>query len=561
MPATRRIPALPACHAAVAIVLSGCALPVENHNQPDRQRIYSDPSTIAASLTGAVRTWVNSRQAGAPALLLSTLADSYTAPWKNFDMFPYSSEPRIAWANVPGGANGDDQEVLERGWYGPYSAMATANDILRAIRGNGVSLDEPGGSQTATRRAETVSVMLQGTVLAMIALNYDSGFVATEETHPTEFITLPVLSRQQLRDTALARFEEAIRLAEANPFTTVPEWLGVGGGPTYTSAQLVQLIRTMAAELLAMAPRNAAENAQVDWARVVALASGGLSVPPAFDFEFVTDWQVPGLYDELRDWSNDITAVRVDNRLAHLLSPNQVHPWPAPNGNPPPVTADRRLGDGTYGPEDNYLDMQGFAATEKAGTDFAWAGKGQIFQANRGTYHSSNIGRHRYDCAVYSNEVTQGRCQVPLYTAAFNDLLWAEGLIRSNGDRGLAAALINKTRVGRGGLPPLTGAEPQDQLLAALQYEQEIEMMDIGPTVFYNRRRIDGLQPMTPRHMPMPFKELDLLRRELYTYGGPDGPDMSAAAAGGGGRIRTVREIYREMEARWWAEVRARRPW
>jgi hypothetical protein len=303
MPATRRIPALPACHAAVAIVLSGCALPVENHNQPDRQRIYSDPSTIAASLTGAVRTWVNSRQAGAPALLLSTLADSYTAPWKNFDMFPYSSEPRIAWANVPGGANGDDQEVLERGWYGPYSAMATANDILRAIRGNGVSLDEPGGSQTATRRAETVSVMLQGTVLAMIALNYDSGFVATEETHPTEFITLPVLSRQQLRDTALARFEEAIRLAEANPFTTVPEWLGVGGGPTYTSAQLVQLIRTMAAELLAMAPRNAAENAQVDWARVVALASGGLSVPPAFDFEFVTDWQtcyrpircIPGL--------------------------------------------------------------------------------------------------------------------------------------------------------------------------------------------------------------------------------------------------------------------------
>jgi hypothetical protein len=59
--------------------------------------------------------------------------------------------------------------------------------------------------------------------------------------------------------------------------------------------------------------------------------------------------------------------------------------------------------------------------------------------------------------------------------------------------------------------------------------------------------------------MPMPYKELDLLRRELYSYGGPDGPDMSALADGGGGRIRNVRDIYREMEAAWWRQVRERR--
>jgi len=543
-----------AVRVAAAAVVAGCSLPVENQNLPDRQRLYSDPATMEASLTGAVRTWINARQAGNPTLTLNTMADSYTAAWLNYRIHLYSSEPRPALDNdptVPGRSS-----VVEAYWYGLYAAMSTANDLLLAIRKNGVTLSSP----AVTRRAETVSVMLQGVALAMIALNYDSGFVATEETKSEDFDGLPVLSRQQLRDTALARFEEAIRLAEANAFTTPPEWLGAVGGPTYTSAQLAQLMRTMGAEVLALLPRNAAENAQADWVRVVSWASRGISGSPSFDFEFITDqpWYQVGIYDEVKDWGNDITTLRVDTRLSHLLSPNQANPWPAPNGNPPPVSADRRVGDGSWGPEDNYLGMQGFAATANAGTDFAWAGEGQIFPAGRGSYHNSNISRHRYDCATWYSE-PPGHCQVPLYTVAFNDLLWAEGLLRSAGDRTLAATLINKTRVGRGGLPALTGAESLEQLLSVLQYEQEIEMMDIGAAVFYNRRRVDGLQPFTPRQMPMPYKELDLLKRELYTYGGPDHPDMSAPVEAGAGAIRNVREINREIEAERWRQARQRR--
>ncbi len=555
MPASRRSPIRVAVRAAAALALAGCSLSVENRNLPDRQRLYSDPATIEASLSGAIRTWVNNRQGGATTMALPTLADSYTSGWNNYCMRFFSAEPRIAWANLPSGCTGP----VESAWYSFYSAMSTANDILLAIRINGLSLDRPGGSQAVTRQAETVSVMLQGIALAMIALNYDSGFVATERTAPEEFSTLPVLSRTQLRDTALARFEEATRLAGANPFSTTPlNWFGVPSGPSYTSAQLVRLMRTVSAEVLALLPRNAAENAQVNWARVATLASQGLSAPPSFDFEFVSDFGQTGPYDDLKTWGNDITTMRVDTRLARLLSPNQRHPWPAPNGNPPPVSPDHRMGDGSYGPENNYIDMQGFAATANAGTDFSWSGLGQLFPAGRGTYHNSNIGRHRYECTTWISGVPGGHCQVPLYTVAFNDLLWAEGLLRSGGDRTLAAALINKTRVGRGRLPALTGAVPVDQLLGALQYEQEIEFMDIGATVFYNRRRVDGLQPFTPRHMPMPYKELDLLRRDLYSYGGADSPDMSAPALVGGGRIRTVREIYREMEAEWWRQVRQR---
>jgi len=551
MPASRRSPIPRAVQIAATVVLTGCSLPVENHNLPDRQRLYADPATIEASLAGAVQTWLNNRQGGATVMTLVTMADSYTSGWNNYCMRWFSAEPRIAWDNITQGCTAP----VEGAWYSFYSAMSTANDILLAIRKNGVKI----GSEAVTRRAETVSVMLQGVVLAVIAVNYDSGFVATEETKSEDFTSLPVLSRQQLRDTALARFEEATRLAQAYPFTTPPEWTGSPGGPTYTSAQLVRLMSTLSAEVLALLPRNAAENAQVDWARVVALASRGLSAAPSFDFEFVSDWSQGGPWDNLKAWGNDVTTIRVDTRVAQLLSPNQQHPWPAPNGNPPPVSADRRMGDGSYGPEDNYLDMQGFAATANAGTDFVWSGLGQLFPSGRGTYHNSNIGRYRYECANWIANVPGDRCQVPLYTIAFNDLLWAEGLIRSGGDRTLAATLINKTRVGRGGLPALTGAESLNQLLSALQYEQDIELMDIGSTSFYNRRRIDGLQPLTPRHIPMPYKELDLLKRELYTFGGTDHPDMSAPVESAVGRIRNVRDIHREMEAEWWRQVRARR--
>jgi hypothetical protein len=114
----------------------------------------------------------------------------------------------------------------------------------------------------------------------------------------------------------------------------------------------------------------------------------------------------------------------------------------------------------------------------------------------------------------------------------------------------LAAQLINNSRVGRGGLTPLTGAEGEAGLLAALHYEQEIEFMGQGGTPFFNRRRIDGLQTGTPRHMPVPAKELDVLVREVYTFGGPGAPDMSLVPTGAGGeRIRSVREIWQGYRA------------
>jgi len=50
--------------------------------------------------------------------------------------------------------------------------------------------------------------------------------------------------------------------------------------------------------------------------------------------------------------------------------------------------------------------------------------------------------------------------------------------------------------------------------------EQDVELIGLGDAVYFNQRRIDGLEPLTPRQMPVPAKELQVLGKPLYTFGG-----------------------------------------
>ncbi len=545
---------------AVVLLSGGCNLDTENPNAPDAGRAFVDPSGLSQLLGGAVRTWVETRGGYFSALVLTTMADNYTASWNNAALRFYSSvgvecPSRCGWSNsatAPEAAGGPN---VEGQWYGNYTVLSSASDVLRAIS-DGLCFDTNCEvDNTLTSRNTTIAKMLQGMALAGIALNYDQGFIVDEETDPSTVATLPFSPREEIRDAAITKLEEAYTEAGVKSWTTPAEWHGVGGGRSYSNEQIQQLIRTMQAELLALFPRNAAENEQVAWAQVATYASEGVSSGAAFDWEFYVDPSgnafsaVP--LDWVKIWGNSIGTMRVDTRVAALLTTNHQHPWPEPNGNPcPTISADRRVGDGSWGPEDDFNGYATIAATANAGTDFACSGV-PIFPAARGQYHQSNLVHIRYNHLAYLGENLPEfdmNGQDPFYTTQMNDLLWAEGLIRS-GNNVLGAQKINNSRVGRGGLPPLTGAESEDALLAALQYEQEIEFMGQGGTPFYNRRRIDGLQPGTPRHMPVPAKELDVLVREVYSFGGPGRPDMYRGGVGGGSSVRSAREIWDQYQA------------
>ncbi len=513
--------------AAALVSFSACGtLDVVNPNEPDAKRALSDPQGVEAIAGGTFRTWFNTNQGMDGAGPLTTMADSYTASWNNYYMRLYSSSirssdgpncigcaPRTYWRNDPSEV---ERTAVEHSWYGYYSALSSANDVVTAIRKNSLVITDAAN----TKMIETVGVLMQGMSMGELSLNYDSAFVVDENS---DLANLKFSHRQVVRDTAVAKLEAAAALAAANAFSTPESWTN---GTSYDNTQIARLARTYAARVLAYYARNGTENAQTNWAKVATLASAGISTGGAFNFQFTGDGGNL-FWDDLKGWSEDLTTERVHTRIAHMLDPvTQADPWPNPNGNPQPNSPDKRLGDGSYGTAADVATWFTTPKTANAGTDFAWSSK-NIFRPARGMYHQSNITHIRYDYASFSDPAgTGGGFGIdPVITSAENDLLWAEGLIRSGGSLLTAANLINNTRVVRGGLPPATPADLAAGLLTKLQYEQDIELIGLGDAVFFNRRRIDGLEPLTPRQMPVPAKELQVLGKALYTFGGTF-PDM-----------------------------------
>jgi hypothetical protein len=552
--------------ALVAVLATGaCDLTIENPNAPDAPRAFVDPSGLQQLLGGAFRTWVETRGDYYGALPMTAMADNYTASWNNAAIRFYNSvgsdcPSRCGWTNSATAPEAAGGPSVESQWYGYYTVLSSANDVIVAIK-NGLCFDDDCATDsTLTTRNKTIAIMMQGMAFAGIALIYDQGFVVDENSDLSNPSAIPFSTRAEVRDSALKKFNTAFALAGALSWNTESEWMGVGAGTVYSNVQIQQLIRTMQAELIAMWPRNGAENAAADWATVATYASQGISSGTPFDWQFYIDvsGRECGL-DCVKTWGNSIGTMRVDTRVAAMITTNHVSPWPSPNGNPCPTTSpDLRVGDGSYGPTDDFNGYSTTAATASAGTDFACSAVA-IFPPARGSYHQSNLQHIRYHALAYRGEdlpTDDGTGQDPFYTTQMNDLLWAEGLLRSGGSAVQAAGLINNSRVGRGGLAALTGAEGTPALLTALQYEQEIEFMGQGPTAFFNRRRIDGfglgslgssvVQTGTPRQMPVPAKELDVLQRAVYTFGGPSAPDMVAPY---GGVRPTVADRWRAIQA------------
>lgn len=508
-----------------ALVLAACnSLDVENPNAPDARRALADPSAIEAVAGGTLRTWFNTydgMEGGGP---LVTMARSYSASWNNFNMNFYSSIDADGTRNTREYKN--DQASAERTtinayWQGYYTTLSSAVDVLTAIRKNNLVITNPAN----TKRAETIAVLMRAASLMGIALNYDKGYVIDEST---DLAALAYKTRKEVRDAAVAGFTEAATLATANTFTTPAAWTnGIG----YSNVQIAAIARTMAAMTLAYYPRTTAEADLVDWNQVTTLASQGISAGASkFDFVFTGDGCSSWCH-EILYWFNGIDGGRVSTRVANLLDPvTQRTPYPD-GGNAQPNSADRRLGDGSFGPNDAGF-VSGFGTvprTARGGTDFAYS-RDEIFRPARGMYHQSNIGHMRYDRSGEQspNAIYGGYGPAPIISTNQNDLLWAEGeLRRTGGSLAIAASLINNSRVTRGGLTPATAGEGQASLLAKLRYEQEIELIGLGPVPYYlARRNVNGLLAGTPREMPVPAKELAVKGETFYTFGG-SGPANS----------------------------------
>jgi hypothetical protein len=263
---------------------------------------------------------------------------------------------------------------------------------------------------------------------------------------------------------------------------------------------------------VAYTPRNAAEAAQVDWAKVAAFADKGIGTGSAgepFDVVVVGDYN--NWYSGLTELGAGISWTRVDMRLIHRMDPSQPSKF-----------------DGTIPPK-------GSSADARFDTDYGYDPE-LIGDPGRGIYMQSPYFHNRY--YDYSSDGNDEIGPAPYLLAAESDLVRAEALIRSGGSLATAADLINITRVGRGNLPPATAADGATTLLGYIDYERDVELLNTDGFTLFQRRHVDGLQPGTPHQLPIPAKELETLGMPIYTFGGV-GNEQSLIALGGASMSRS----------------------
>ena len=571
-----------------AAALVGChSLDVENPNAPS-SKILTDPGVLASVAGGTMHTWFNQYNYLEIAGVLDVQALSLASSWNNGNINSYQHiniapadtvTPGDKWTRPNGWYNdlaSPQRTSVEDWWYNNYATISAANDALHAIRIDKVTL----GTASATTAAEAVAQLMQGASFMMISNDYDQGYFLDENTTADQLASLQRVGRDVLRDSAQAKIDKAIAIAQGGTFTTDPNW---ANGISYDNTEIARLGNTLAAMTLAYYARDDQEAASVvNWSKVADYASKGISTGTPFAFRFIgdgcptsTNW-----CDDMSYWFTEYSSGRVSTRVAHFMDPaTQLDPYALGVGSPQPHSPDKRMGNGTFGEVDIQDVYDNIPKDAGAGTYFAYSHTGEIFRPDRGYYAQSNIGFIRFDDSgdmnLQANPGGYGLMQVIIPST--NDLLWAEALLRVGGAANVSKAvdLINKTRVGAGGLPAASASAPLGSpsdgdcmtngklakdgspctIWSMLLYEQDIEYLEMGPVAYWHQRElpvvkatgweratgcrkpatgcsvnansiyngpryIQGLIPGTARELPVPAKELALKQESFYSFGG-----------------------------------------
>ena len=493
----------------LAALFTACAnLDVENPNAPDIADVLSTPEAVTVTATGSVNAWWLGATHYYPNLMLQVAADALTSNTCLGTRFN-NLEPRIAFNNS---VTDGDAVVALRPWEVHYKALDAAVDALRALDRGVIS----NKSSDAYERARSAALFTQAATHSSLAMLFDQAFVksATESSG-----TLSQLRPYpDVRDAAIAAWDELIALTAGKSWQWEVGTLPLTDGPP-TAARIHRVARTMAARTLVLSARTAAENASTNWARVLAYADGGITGTGVPDMDFGVVEDVEAWYDYIKLYGALPSWVRTDQRLIKRMASNIPASFNGLANQPLPVPEDNRLALANLpcGPDP-------VSCVEGIDADYVYTGT-VIGDVSRGIFLQSPFWHRRWIRNSFNVDPTVRMGEPNVHVlAAENDLMIAEALVRTGGNLSRAAALVNKTHVGRGGRTPV--ATNPSALLAAIEYERDVELLNTGGIALYDRRRVDGLMAGTPRHLPVPARELETMGLPVYTFGGFGQPDM-----------------------------------
>lgn len=508
----------------VLTTASGCdnLLGVENENDPETERVLSSPEDVEAlirdAFLAAKRPLLSADNLN---MQLPVVAFENSAMAANFGMIERSAFPRTAILNTA-----SDQFAPEyfEVWAGEYGAIRAASDGLAAIEG-GVSLGNP----VNDARMQAFGKFVLGFAHATLAITYDQASIY-DETTPILPVQ-PLVPYGEVMEAALGYMDEAIDIAQANPTMSFPaDWMGVAMG----QARFVQIVNSFKARFRTQVARTPQERQAVDWNAVIAEVDAGITTDYAvvddddrWDFwmhdytSFQGAWhQVPYFISGMADTSGAYEAwmaTPIAERTAMVIATPDLR---FPRGATLAVQADTNS------------EGQQINAGSQIRAKTNASGEGGWVRAERGTWRWSHYLDERF--LAYYNASNTG-LPIPVITVTEMDLLKAEAYIQTN-RAALALPLINKTRVGEGGLPPATllGAQGQGNacvpqlpngtcgdLLETLKWEKRRDMfMTVFGGWYFDSRGWGDLPAGTFLHYPVPARELEVRELPLYTFGG-----------------------------------------
>lgn len=485
-------------------------LAVTNPNLPDALRATQQPTAAETFVASAFRTWWPvAGHDDYPAWAFSTMAMEITSGFADFGQLELSAIPRTPWNNSPVNARNN---VTEGPWYGLYRTISSVNDALSAVDRGVLVVDT-----LRTMRTKAVGKFIQGISYGYLGLYFDKGFIIDEKVQLDTVKNPQFKTYKEMTAFGIAQIDTAIAVAQKYNFSLpLDGWLYTN----MTRDQFVQLANSFAARLMVYSARSRTERAAVDWAKVITRVDAGIKT------DFAPTAQSLVLWD---DWKRLVARLRTVGRPSDFGRPSYdlIGPADSTNGyvnwvNTPLTsrvgfqmkTQDRRI-QGSTGPASPGIYM-GY-------------NKNDIFTASRGTWRWS----HYYYLRNGTGTTWESGAQVAM-TVAEMDLLKAEALIRL-GRAAEAVPLINKTRVANGQLPSVTVDGPPDtpgcvprkfngncgSLWDALRHEKKVEGVGVsGVIAFFDARGWQSLPENTLIHLPVPGRELGVLRQDLYTYGG-----------------------------------------
>lgn len=518
---------------------------VDNQNNPDRNKLLATAADLENFIAASYNVAHQGTIGGATVLggggndalqpQLFTMGLENVSGLANFAMGPRGTIPRNAIDNTRG----------SQGNIGNFRDFAVEHRAARMATIGLAKLESSTlGSTGRDNRAEAFALFSQGVAEGNLALAYDSASILSPADGPLDII--PLSGYNAVMQAALKLLDSAIAVATADPsgFPLPSTWIN---GNALSAPQFIALAHSYKTLFRANVARNPAERAAVDWSAVLADASAGITAdlnismqpPPAGAWDVVwvvqafatgsANWHqmsqfILGMADTSGGYDVWLATPRA-NRIAFLVVTPDLR---MPQG----ATRPAQVGD-TLRPGFRTFTGLPYIRNRPPGDDQPGDPFGisqYDFFRSRAFFSATRIGNY------------------PVMTAASIRLLAAEAQLRL-GNVPAAAALIDVSRVGKGGLPSLVTAGIADTVTAvpggracvpkvpdpatafksakcgtiwdALKWDYRIETAYTGyGNWFFPSRGWGDLPEGTTINWPVPYQEMDARAETFYGLGG-----------------------------------------